>query len=54
MGEEFGEISLEVTLGMEGEKGFWSIWVLVRGKYSIVGRNTRPRRQSICQVFPAG
>lgn len=54
MGEEFGEISLEVTLWMEGEKGFWSIGVLARGKYSIVGRNTRPRRQSVCQAFPAG
>lgn len=35
-GGRIWEKSLEVTFGMEGEKAFWSI---IRGKYSVVGRN---------------
>lgn len=43
-----GKVYLKVTFGMEGEKAFWSI---IRDKYSVVGRNTRPRRQKRLSGF---
>lgn len=47
-GGRIWKVSLEVTFGMEGEKAFWS---RIRGKYSVVGRNTRPRRQKRLSGF---